>query len=652
MSYVKLLQRFSFVPIPKGDGSSEKMPWPCLYYESVEQLLSELELTARTRAAVTTCLVLEKKDSKATFVDRGQKKPVAFLFGKAKENPGKLKAVYCYEAPENFAAKQAEYEHLYCHMENFVSAINDAITKTMKWYPKMLEEEEDDEEDFEIREIIVDAAKNDEPGVATAGTRSDEEDGFRTPPPRVALPAAAAVTDGYGRTSGSIENAKPPSDGKPSPTKGGALRETPANANDTTTERMESDPSKQAPTESSPKGTCPPSIAANPSPQAAVKETANAPRAKHDGPVKDSATSDVSSGDTAIDEGAKSSKTAKNSSRGPSQKKTAAQGTPETYKEGEAAAATEQSATTSTDSKTVSPGTSDVDRPPAKAGMTLEEEEASVDSGSVRPAAASLSSSSRKKTVTRSGRNVKQTVKARASYERIENVETPGDRKPPSSSHKNKPRSPDPKKVTGGEEAEEEDDGGKVPTFDDVKVLLQRAGYFFSEGVYCRPSKEKGSFADLEEGRYRFHDEMSFRKHLCQYGVTGDETLWTEEEKSTIQLWVRRAIVVASTVRGKYPQSDKLSFGEAWKLLEKLGFRRAGANRSGFLFPDVRKEDMVEGVNMFLNDRNDVTMGTEGLTTNLARIGLPANCDFGTVSSRERLSLELYISDCDQVQTL
>jgi len=118
----------------------------------------------------------------------------------------------------------------------------------------------------------------------------------------------------------------------------------------------------------------------------------------------------------------------------------------------------------------------------------------------------------------------------------------------------------------------------RIPKFEDVKGILEKAGYVFRDGYYCRPPSGLGT--EIIDGKDRFTNEKLFRDHLCEFGVDGDRAEWTDDEEDIVRQWVRYAIVnVNFQTRKFFPPRDRLNTTQAWGLLQKLGFSFNGTYR-------------------------------------------------------------------------
>jgi hypothetical protein len=198
-----------------------------------------------------------------------------------------------------------------------------------------------------------------------------------------------------------------------------------------------------------------------------------------------------------------------------------------------------------------------------------------------------------------------------------------------------------------------------IPSFQDVRKILAKGGYQFSQDTpFCRPL-EPGMKPN--EGFTCFSREDVFRKHLCANGVncfcslsssssassptsTTDIdfsetcTCWTGDEKDLIYLWVRLAIT--SKPPGNY-QVVLITAKEAMGLLRRIGFRYDDSF-GGHVLPGC--VDPEEGVSGFHKDRD--------LLATLSRVGFPEGCNFDDLDEEEKLSLELFIATTNYVETL
>jgi hypothetical protein len=191
-----------------------------------------------------------------------------------------------------------------------------------------------------------------------------------------------------------------------------------------------------------------------------------------------------------------------------------------------------------------------------------------------------------------------------------------------------------------------------IPSFQDVRKSLEKGGYIFRDGIYCRPGMdpEKNKMAQLAEDW--FQGEQTFREHLCAYGVDGDRNTWTDEDEVLIKNWVRYTVVKSINGEGVIPDFDELSGGKAGSLLRKIGIK-CGAlknGENGILLPGVTKREEVLGVNCFQTDQQ--YEGQPGIWAYLARFGLPDNCRFTEVSEKDVLNLELYVCSQENIETL
>lgn len=193
----------------------------------------------------------------------------------------------------------------------------------------------------------------------------------------------------------------------------------------------------------------------------------------------------------------------------------------------------------------------------------------------------------------------------------------------------------------------------EIPSFRDVKELLERVGYKFKKrnkkiDQYCRPARDEGGKV--------FETEDAFRRDLCAYGVscncgrpTGfdnrDEACecWDEDETHAVHCWVRYSVL-----RGphKAHSAPEITQPEAKKLLLEIGFKEflSTLHPAGFALPGVSQEDGVEGETYF--------QMVKDLFHHLSRFGLPDFCDFHMISEEERFHLEFFLSVHHTADTL
>ena len=175
-----------------------------------------------------------------------------------------------------------------------------------------------------------------------------------------------------------------------------------------------------------------------------------------------------------------------------------------------------------------------------------------------------------------------------------------------------------------------------IPTFAEVREALEKGGCKFNLNLnkkYCRSGKSAV-----------FKTEEAFRRDLCANGVncrcgSADEEkaceCWDENDKWSIKLWVRYAVI------GGTPQSDKvhlIDLKQALILLTRLGFIYLKSRMfDGYGFPGVLStEDGIMDKTMFREEKN--------MWKYLSRYDLPESCNYEMLSADERLSLEYLLS--------
>jgi len=180
-----------------------------------------------------------------------------------------------------------------------------------------------------------------------------------------------------------------------------------------------------------------------------------------------------------------------------------------------------------------------------------------------------------------------------------------------------------------------------IPTFDEVKPILEKANCCFQKGEFSFPKATHLQRRKAAEGRLdSFATAAEFRANLCQYGMD-EEKSWGVNERKRLKLWIRCNIVTALNEGDEIPTHERLDDKqEAWALLQKLGYSNTS---NSYIKPGInyRKEKSctIPGPQQ---NRFDDKVGTAGLYTHLARFGLPI--DLGALTRDEQISLQLYLA--------
>ena len=178
-------------------------------------------------------------------------------------------------------------------------------------------------------------------------------------------------------------------------------------------------------------------------------------------------------------------------------------------------------------------------------------------------------------------------------------------------------------------------DDDKIPTLKDVMQLLRKIKCKQNGRYWCLPGVNPSDPSAVEGQDYFANGEL-LRKHLCAFGIDG--TALNVTEKATLQKWIRCAIIPSLRNETALPSEalqDPPGVKACWSLLQKIGF----SYRSGkYCTPNAKESFHMDG--------------SYGLWANLARHGLPSDCDFSKITNLERLKLELFIADCPDVDTL
>jgi hypothetical protein len=171
-----------------------------------------------------------------------------------------------------------------------------------------------------------------------------------------------------------------------------------------------------------------------------------------------------------------------------------------------------------------------------------------------------------------------------------------------------------------------------IPSFSDVKPLLEKSGCVFRANMYCRPGgKDPETDGSAREGHDYFINEDDFRKDLCAHGLAigGGRSckirkdMLDELEKAKLDTWIRFSIVTSMRHEHGIANPTRPVFtGNAHHLLlEKLGFEYKGG------------EYTIPG-----DSRKRVT----SIDQHISYYGLPDECYFDRISDDERRYLEVH----------
>jgi len=205
----------------------------------------------------------------------------------------------------------------------------------------------------------------------------------------------------------------------------------------------------------------------------------------------------------------------------------------------------------------------------------------------------------------------------------------------PSSRSSSKKSSPPKKKAVKSQT------DNKIPAFSTVCRLLKKAGFKLEGQPYHRVGIDPRNVSDIKKEK----DIRAFRANLCEHGVCGvNLKSWNREEKLRVQQWVRTSIV-ESFVKETTALSPKSAIG----LLMRLGFKyqlNALGTEDCYFLPNTKRKDGILGFNMFR------LSGSQGLFSYLGHVGLPDNCKFDKISKTERASLELFLAEEKEIETV
>jgi len=171
----------------------------------------------------------------------------------------------------------------------------------------------------------------------------------------------------------------------------------------------------------------------------------------------------------------------------------------------------------------------------------------------------------------------------------------------------------------------------KIPTFEDAKPFLERAGYTFRDGLYCLPGKDPLSNTQAVMGQDYFISEEDLRRYLCFHhkiplgnglrprGKSNDK------ERPQLEAWVRYCRVAKLLGGRSIADAPKLSAPGCRYLLEnKLGF------------------DWSNGWQIPGND--DGRVDEASLKLQIGSRGLPQACDISKITEDELLGIEMFYS--------
>lgn len=181
-----------------------------------------------------------------------------------------------------------------------------------------------------------------------------------------------------------------------------------------------------------------------------------------------------------------------------------------------------------------------------------------------------------------------------------------------------------PNKRSSAKKAKRKDDdiirpSVETPSDREIVLVLKKGGYKFHQGTWTRPG-----------GKETYESLNDLRTHLCRNGVnckcksTREESVacqcWSVDEKGSLFRWVR-----CSIISKPLKQYRPLESARASELLVAIGFTYG---REGFTLPGFYDEPLHDGP----------------LVRELAKVGLPASCNFSAISELDLYSLECFIA--------
>ena len=202
-----------------------------------------------------------------------------------------------------------------------------------------------------------------------------------------------------------------------------------------------------------------------------------------------------------------------------------------------------------------------------------------------------------------------------------------------------------------------------VPTFADVKGLLEQSGFTFPNGFYCLPgvsppsntssSQSYQHSGDGNEGIEKgyFFDELSFRRYLCRHDVEcftggGKYLKFDQNTKKPIYnasvgilvRYIRYAILEPQDIlrNNQLIPILKLDPAVAIRYLQRLGFK--------YNCKDVFEGYSLPGVTLKEVNESNTFPEKPDLWLYLARHGLPSNCTFDNLDQQQVTYITQYIA--------
>ena len=117
-----------------------------------------------------------------------------------------------------------------------------------------------------------------------------------------------------------------------------------------------------------------------------------------------------------------------------------------------------------------------------------------------------------------------------------------------------------------------------------------------------------------------------------------------DDLREWLDRWVRFSISPVLRKESVIPMEARDPLKSIHNHLLQLGFRERGFN---YYLPGSNPEVKC-GVSL----NGFALEGPDGMTANLCRYGLPESSNFKNMTDSERLRLELYLADCQEVDTL
>ena len=164
-----------------------------------------------------------------------------------------------------------------------------------------------------------------------------------------------------------------------------------------------------------------------------------------------------------------------------------------------------------------------------------------------------------------------------------------------------------------------------VPSWGEIRPLLEEVGYEFVDGLYCLPWGNPRKYSGPKENVDYFTTELSFRSFLCRNGINSTPgKQWSSENLLLVRRWARFSIVSIAT-SGSTILDTAANKWDAWNYLRNAGVKFHGSDGS-YRIPGNKTAFQDKLVLEFFFARN----------------GVPDTLTF--TDDKERVAVELYVA--------